>query len=71
MIRQNSGSIINISSIAGIDGTPAQYEYASSKVAVIGGVRQLARELAQYNIRVEQLLRVLLILRWGGILNRN
>lgn len=52
MIRQNNGSIINISSIAGIDGTPAQYEYASSKAAVIGGVRQLARELAPYNIRV-------------------
>lgn len=52
MIRQNSGSIINISSIAGIDGTPAQYEYASSKAAVIGGVRQLARELAPHNIRV-------------------
>lgn len=52
MIRQNSGSIINVSSIAGIDGTPAQYEYASSKAAVIGGVRQLARELAPYNIRV-------------------
>lgn len=52
MIRQNSGSIINVSSIAGIDGQPAQYEYASSKAAVIGGVRNLARELAQYNIRV-------------------
>ena len=52
MIRQNKGSIINISSVAGIDGRPAQYEYASSKAAIIGGVRQLARELAPYNIRV-------------------
>ena len=52
MIRQNRGTIINISSIAAIDGTPAQYEYASSKAAVIGGVRQLAREMAPYNIRV-------------------
>ncbi len=52
MTRQNNGSIINISSIAGIDGTPAQYEYAASKAAIIGGTKNLARELAIYNIRV-------------------
>ena len=52
MSRQNYGSIINISSIAGIDGAPAQYEYAASKAAVIGATRNLARELAKYNIRV-------------------
>lgn len=52
MIRQNSGSIVNISSIAGIDGTPAQYEYAGSKAAIIGGTKELAREFGQYNIRV-------------------
>ncbi len=52
MARQNSGNIINITSVAGIDGEPAQYEYAASKAAVIGGTKELARELAQYNIRV-------------------
>ena len=52
MLRQNSGSIVNIASIAGIDGDPAQYEYAASKAAVIGGTKKLARELAPYNIRV-------------------
>jgi 3-oxoacyl-[acyl-carrier protein] reductase len=52
MIKQNSGSIVNIASVAGIDGTPAQYEYASSKAAVIGGTKELARELGKYNIRV-------------------
>ena len=52
MIRQNSGSIVNIASIAGIDGDPAQYEYAASKAAVIGGTKKLARELATNNIRV-------------------
>ena len=52
MIRQNSGSIVNISSIAGIDGDPAQYEYAASKAAVIGGTKKLAREFATNNIRV-------------------
>ena len=52
MIRQKEGSIVNIASVAGIDGQPAQYEYVGSKAAVIGGVRQLARELGTYNIRV-------------------
>ena len=52
MIRQNSGSIVNIASIAGVDGDPAQYEYAASKAAVIGGTKKLARELAPNNIRV-------------------
>lgn len=52
MMRNRTGNIIHISSVAGIDGTPAQYEYAASKAAVNGGVRQLARELWQYGIRV-------------------
>lgn len=52
MARQNSGSIVNIASIAGIDGTPAQYEYAASKAAIIGGTKNLAREFAAKNIRV-------------------
>lgn len=52
MMRKRNGSIIQISSVAGLDGAPAQYEYASSKAAVIGGVKQLARELGDYNIRV-------------------
>ena len=52
MVRQNYGSIVNIASIAGIDGAPAQYEYAASKAAVIGATRNLARELAGNNIRV-------------------
>ena len=52
MVRQNAGSIINIASVAGFDGTPAQYEYAASKAAIIGATKNLAREFADYNIRV-------------------
>jgi len=52
MLRQQSGSIVNVASIAGIDGDPAQYEYAASKAAVIGGTKKLARELAPNGIRV-------------------
>lgn len=52
MARQNSGSIVNIASIAGLDGEPAQYEYATSKAAIVGATKHLARELAANNIRV-------------------
>ncbi|MCR4691496.1 MAG: SDR family oxidoreductase [Lachnospiraceae bacterium] len=52
MIRQNRGSIVYISSIAGLDGTPSQYAYASAKAALIGGMKNLAREVAGNNIRV-------------------
>ena len=52
MARQNHGSIVNIASIAGVDGAPAQYEYAASKAAIIGATKNLARELASNNIRV-------------------
>ena len=52
MARQNSGSVVNVASIAGIDGIPAQFEYAASKGAIIAGTRNLARELSANNIRV-------------------
>lgn len=55
MTRQKKGSIVNIASIAGLDGTPAQYEYAASKAALIGGTKNLAREFAAYNIRVNSI----------------
>ena len=52
MMRQGKGSIINISSIAAIDGDPGQLEYNSSKAALIGATRKLASELAPSGIRV-------------------
>lgn len=52
MARQNRGSIVNIASIAGLDGEPAQYEYATSKAAIVGATKHLAHELAANNIRV-------------------
>lgn len=52
MLRKKTGSIINVASVAALDGEPAQYEYVASKAAIVGGTKQLARELSQYNIRV-------------------
>lgn len=52
MVRQKKGSIIYVSSIAGLDGTPSQYAYAASKAALVGAMKNLAREVAANNIRV-------------------
>lgn len=52
MIRQKSGSIINISSCAGIDGNTGMLQYVSSKAALIGATKRIAIELGPYNIRV-------------------
>ncbi len=53
MLKKNKGgSIINISSGAGIMGFPLRSPYAASKWAVIGVTKTLAMELGKYNIRV-------------------
>jgi 3-oxoacyl-[acyl-carrier protein] reductase len=52
MTRHRSGSVINVSSITGMDGNPGQISYSASKAALIGATKTLASELAEYNIRV-------------------
>lgn len=52
MIKNKRGSIVNISSIAGIDGNPGQIAYSSAKAALVGATKTLSIELGQHNIRV-------------------
>lgn len=52
MIKQRSGSIINVSSVSGLRGNPGQVNYAASKAGVIGLTKALAREVAGRGIRV-------------------
>ena len=52
MMRNKSGSIINISSLVGRVGNEGQVVYGGSKAAVIGITLSAARELAPMNIRV-------------------
>ncbi|MDF1760602.1 MAG: SDR family NAD(P)-dependent oxidoreductase [Coxiellaceae bacterium] len=52
MKRNKSGSIVNVSSIIGSNGNAGQAVYGSSKAALIGMTKSLAKELALDNIRV-------------------
>jgi len=52
---QRSGSIVNISSVAGKVPLAKRTPYCSSKMAVIGLTRTLASELGEYNIRVNSI----------------
>ncbi len=52
MIKQRSGRIINITSIAGLTGNAGQANYAASKAGLVGLTKTLARELASRGITV-------------------
>jgi len=52
MLKQKSGSIINISSVSGLMGNAGQVNYSSSKSALLGFTKSLAKELAPRCINV-------------------
>src|SRR6266446_4897238 len=52
MLRQRSGTILNVTSISGIVGVPGQVNYSSSKAGMIGFTKALAKEVAKANITV-------------------
>jgi len=51
MLRQKSGSIINMASYSGIEGNRGQANYSASKAGMIGLTKTTAKELASKNIR--------------------
>ncbi len=51
MIKQRFGSIINMSSVVGVEGNSGQSNYAASKAGIIGFTKSIAQELGSRNIR--------------------
>lgn len=52
MLKQRSGSIINMSSVVGIEGNAGQSNYSASKAGLIGFTKSIAQELGSRSIRV-------------------
>lgn len=52
MVRQRSGRIINITSVAGLYGNPGQMNYSASKAGIIGMTKTGAKELGKRGITV-------------------
>ncbi len=51
MLKQRSGSIVNISSVVGVKGNAGQANYAASKAGINGFTKSVAQELGSRNIR--------------------
>jgi short-subunit dehydrogenase len=65
MIRQRSGHIINVASLAGKIGTPTYTVYAATKFALDGFTQALRREVAPWGIHVSALYPVGVETEWG------
>ena len=51
MMKQRNGSIINMSSVVGVNGNAGQSNYSASKAGMIGFTKSIALELGSRNIR--------------------
>ncbi len=51
MIKQRGGSIINMSSVVGVNGNAGQSNYSASKAGMIGFTKSMAQELGSRNVR--------------------
>ncbi|MCB0761621.1 MAG: 3-oxoacyl-[acyl-carrier-protein] reductase [Flavobacteriales bacterium] len=51
MLKQRSGSIINMSSVVGVQGNAGQSNYSASKAGILGFTKSVAQELGSRNIR--------------------
>jgi 3-oxoacyl-[acyl-carrier protein] reductase len=52
MMERGSGKIVNVSSIAGVEGAATRVSYAAAKAGLIGFTKALALEMAPYGIQI-------------------
>ena len=52
MVKKKSGVIINMASVSGLKGNPAQVNYSASKAGIVGMTMSAAKELGRRGIRV-------------------
>ena len=66
MMKQKSGSIVNMASIGGIETAEGYLAYGSSKAALIYATKSISRELGEYGIRVNAVAPGLTDTEMGG-----
>jgi len=71
MMRNRSGSVINIGSVVGINGNAGQSNYAASKAGLIGFTKSYAKELASRGIRANVVAPGYIITDMTGQLDEN
>ncbi len=68
MLKQRSGSIINMSSVVGVSGNAGQSNYAASKAGMIGFTKSIAKELGSRGIRSNAIAPGFIITEMTGVL---
>jgi 3-oxoacyl-[acyl-carrier protein] reductase len=69
MLRQRSGSVINMSSVVGVSGNAGQANYSASKAGIIGFTKSVAKELGSRNIRANAIAPGFIITEMTGQLS--
>ena len=69
MMRQRSGSIVNMSSVVGVSGNAGQANYSASKAGMIGLAKSTAKELGSRGIRVNAIATGFIITEMTGQLS--
>ncbi len=68
MMKQKSGSIINMSSVVGISGNASQTNYSASKAGMIGLAKSIAKEIGSRGIRANCICPGFIITEMTGVL---
>lgn len=68
MMKQKSGSIINMSSVVGLSGNAGQTNYSASKAGMIGLAKSIAKELGSRGIRANAICPGFIITEMTGVL---